>query len=83
MSHPSTVRELNGPQILRVMKRPQVPLVQEAVRVVTTQLGSQGRFCLPYPEFAMQEIGRVCSLDLFLPLSLPSPLKSVAFASFN
>ena len=26
-------------------------------RVVTTQLGSQGRFCLPYPEFAMRETG--------------------------
>ena len=59
MSHPSAVLELNGPQVLRVMKRPQVPLVQEAVRVVTTQLGSQGRFCLPYPEFAMRETGRV------------------------
>ena len=23
--------------------------------VVTTQLGSQGRFCLPYPAFAMRE----------------------------
>lgn len=57
MSHPSAVLELNGPQVLGVMKRPQVPLVQEAVRVVTTQLGSQGRFCLPYPEFAMRETG--------------------------
>ena len=39
MSHPSAVLELNGPQVLRVMKCPQVPLVQEAVQVVTTQLG--------------------------------------------
>ena len=54
------VLEMNGPQVLRVMKRPQVPLVQKAVRVVTTQLGSQGRFCLPYPEFTMRETGRVC-----------------------
>jgi len=63
MSHPSAVLELNGPQVLRVMKRPQVPLVQEAVQVVTTQLGSQGRFCLPYPEFAMRETGRVSLIE--------------------
>ena len=52
MSHPSAVLELNGPQVLGVMKHPQVPLVQEAVRVVTTQLGSQGRF--------LPSLSRVC-----------------------
>ena len=34
-----------------------------AVQVVTTQLGSQGRFCLPYPEFAMRETGRVSLIE--------------------
>ena len=65
MSHLSAVLELNGPQVLGVMKRPQVPLVQEAVRVVTTQLGklrpvlpSLSRVCDARDRNALTELRR-------------------------
>ena len=70
MSHPSAVLELNGPQVLQVMKRPQVPLVQETVRVVTTQLGNLNwrqnvqEFCNYY----RQDIPNAAGLDAELNL---------------
>ena len=57
MSRPSALLEVIRLQVPLVMNRSQVPLVLVQEAMVSSQLGSQERFFLPYPEFAIRETG--------------------------